>query len=176
MITQGCITALVNDSVRNEMIIQDVINQTEKQGTALVISDRKDHCYTLHSRLVAIGIDAKLLTGSTPSKERAQVIEDLNNGEGKALVATAQLIGEGFDLKSLSSIFLTIPIRFSGKVKQCIGRIIRIDEGKETPLIYDYVDVPGVLRSSYRDRLKAYKSIGVSLSDQDGSARERAAA
>ena len=28
----GCITALVNDPVRNELIIQDVINQTEKQG------------------------------------------------------------------------------------------------------------------------------------------------
>ena len=88
----------------------------------------------------------------------------------------AQLIGEGFDLQSLSSIFLTTPMRFSGKVKQCIGRIIRTDEGKETPLIYDYVDVPGVLRNSYKDRMKAYRSIGVSLPEKDSSARERAAA
>jgi superfamily II DNA or RNA helicase len=163
----GCITALVNDPNRNDLIVQDVISQAGRQGIALVTSDRKDHCEAFHSRLIASGIDAKLLTGSTPKKERTQVIQDLNKGEGKVLVATAQLIGEGFDLKSLSSIFMTTPIRFSGKVKQCVGRIVRTDEGKETPLIFDYVDVPGVLQNSYRDRQRAYRSIGVSQSSKD---------
>jgi superfamily II DNA or RNA helicase len=49
----------------------------------------------------------------------------------KVLVATGQLIGEGFDCKALSTLFLATPIRFDGRVIQYLGRVLRPATGKE---------------------------------------------
>jgi superfamily II DNA or RNA helicase len=54
-------------------------------------------------------------------------------------VATLQLISEGFDCSGLSSLFLTTPITFEGRLVQVIGRILRPARNK-VPVVYDYVD------------------------------------
>ncbi|MDX9894844.1 MAG: ATP-dependent helicase, partial [Desulfofustis sp.] len=64
---------------------------------------------------------------------------DLQAGELQVLVATLQLISEGFDCSGLSTLFLTTPITFEGRLLQVIGRIMRPAENK-SPCVYDYVD------------------------------------
>jgi superfamily II DNA or RNA helicase len=85
----------------------------------------------------------------------------LHEGKIRVLVATSQLIGEGFDLPALSNLFLTTPIKFDGRVKQYAGRILRTDPGKKPPTIFDYVDRTGVLEASFRARKKAYQELGI---------------
>jgi superfamily II DNA or RNA helicase len=162
---QYMISALVNDTKRNKIIIGDVIQRTGacSGGIALVISDRVSHCEELYKGISSQGIKACLLTGSVPVKERARIVEALNGNEAQVLVATAQLIGEGFDLKQLSSIFLATPIKFTGRVKQYIGRILRVTHGKEDALIFDYLDSNGMLKNSFQSRLWAYQDMGVKL-------------
>ena len=104
-----------------------------------------------------------LLTGAMSTARRAELIGELNSSNDHILVATAQLIGEGFDLRQLDSIFLATPIRFTGRVKQYIGRILRISEGKEEAVIYDYVDENGMLKNSFHSRLVAYEDLGVRI-------------
>jgi len=94
---------------------------------------------------------------------RKEIVRELKQGEVDVLVATSRLIGEGFDLKTMSSIFLATPVKFTGRLKQYIGRILRVAEGKEEAIIYDYIDIPRVLRSSFLSRLVAYKSMGVEV-------------
>jgi superfamily II DNA or RNA helicase len=73
------------------------------------------------------------------------------------LVATGQLIGEGFDCPALSTLFLATPIRFSGRVLQYLGRVLRPAPGKEKARVYDYVDENvGVLVNAARARARAY--------------------
>jgi superfamily II DNA or RNA helicase len=108
-------------------------------------------------------VSACLLTGSVPVKERSRIVEDLNDNRARVLVATAQLIGEGFDLKQLSSIFLATPVKFTGRVKQYIGRILRVTEGKDDALIFDYLDTNGMLKNSFSSRMSAYYDLGVKL-------------
>ena len=73
------------------------------------------------------------------------------------LVATGQLIGEGFDCPELSTLFLATPIRFSGRVLQYLGRVLRPAPGKDKALVYDYLDVKvGVLVNAARARTRAY--------------------
>ncbi len=161
---QGMLTALVEDQARNSQIVRDVINQIQTgKGIALIISDRVSHCRELYDNIAARGIEARLLTGKTPAKERAAIVEDLHQGKAQALVSTAQLIGEGFDLKDMSSIFMTTPVRFTGRVKQYIGRVLRVAEGKIESVIYDYVDRAGLLQHTFKSRLAAYTDMGVSL-------------
>ena len=57
--------------------------------------------------------------------------------DGKSI---ACLIGEGFDCKSLSTLFIATPIKFSGRVLQYLGRVLRPAPGKNKAVVYDYVD------------------------------------
>ena len=82
----------------------------------------------------------------------------LNQGRVRVLIATGQLIGEGFDHKALSPLFLATPIRFSGRVLQYLGRVLRPAEGKDKALVYDYVDSRvEVLQAAAKARQRIYR-------------------
>jgi superfamily II DNA or RNA helicase len=62
------------------------------------------------------------------------------------LIATIQLIGEGFDCSGLTVLVLATPVMFQGRLTQVVGRILRPGEGKR-PLVIDLVDSKvGLLR------------------------------
>ncbi len=150
---------LTCDDQRNRMIAEDVAREARRgQGVCLVLSDRKSHCETLRA-LLAFGhkIDAELLTGDLPREERKQVLEKVRDGRCRVLVATGQLMGEGIDCRELTKLFLTTPIRFSGRLVQYLGRVLRPLPGKERAVVYDYVDerVPA-LAAAARARRQVY--------------------
>jgi superfamily II DNA or RNA helicase len=159
---QLMLTELVRDEKRNDMIVEDVLAQANGHGIALALSDRKEHCKTLYD-LFRKRTKARLLTGDVAISRRKAILGELKNGQVNVLVATSQLIGEGFDVKALSSLFLTTPIRFTGKLKQCAGRILRTDDGKKAAVIFDYVDRAGVLQASFESRCSAYEQIGIEI-------------
>jgi len=67
------------------------------------------------------------------------------------------LVGEGFDRRDLSPLFLATPVKFSGRVMQYMGRVLRPAPGKLKARIYDYVDVNvDVLVAAARARQKVY--------------------
>ena len=70
-----------------------------------------------------------------------KVLQRINSGQVKAVIATGQLIGEGFDCKDLTTLFLATPIKFSGRLLQYLGRVLRPATGKKYARVYDYVDV-----------------------------------
>jgi superfamily II DNA or RNA helicase len=96
------------------------------------------------------------LTGQTPTKKRAQIIQDLQSGECLYLVATGQLIGEGFDLAGISTLALATPIKFSGRLIQYIGRALRPAPGKDKAVILDFVDEHPVFKYSAKSRMETY--------------------
>lgn len=152
------LSELTEDQSRNELIAQDVAKEVENGGgICLVFTDRKSHCDILRVLLARHGVESHLLTGDVKNGERRQVVEDLNAGRIKVLVATGQLIGEGFDCKELSTLFLATPIRFDGRLLQYLGRVLRPAPGKKTAKVYDYVDSKvGVLKASAAARRRVY--------------------
>ncbi len=151
---------LTADDPRNRLIASDVAIEAKKtDGICLVLSDRKQHCETLRA-ILTFGhkIAAEVLTGDVDAGQRAQILKELAEGNIKVLIATGQLLGEGFDCPNLSSLFLTTPIRFSGRVLQYIGRVLRPSPGKKQARIFDYVDVHvGVLQSAADARQRVYQ-------------------
>jgi len=152
------LSELTKNHSRNMLIVQDVIEEAQNGGgICLVLTDRKAHCETLAGLLEDKGIQADILTGDLSDTDRKTVVERLNTGRVKVLVATGQLIGEGFDCKELSTLFLTCPIKFSGRLLQYLGRVLRPAPGKEKARVYDYVDSRiGVLENAARGRQKVY--------------------
>ena len=153
---------LTADDERNRLIVSDIAQETEKSdGICLVLSDRKKHCEILKALLrYRHKIHAELLTGDLPSSERKAILNRLKSGEVRVLIATGQLIGEGFDCENLSTLFLSTPIRFSGRVVQYLGRVLRPTQvNTKKARVFDYVDSRvGVLRTAARERQKIYSS------------------
>jgi superfamily II DNA or RNA helicase len=150
---------LTQDDDRNRLIASDIAKEAEhNDGVCLVLSDRKKHCETLQSILrFKYKIPAGLLIGDLSAAERREVLDCLDKGEIKVLIATGQLIGEGFDRSDLSPLFLVTPIKFSGRVLQYLGRVLRPAPGKKKARVYDYVDIHvDVLKAMARARQRTY--------------------
>jgi superfamily II DNA or RNA helicase len=153
------LSELTQDDDRNHLIVCDVAKEVRSNGNGvcLVLSDRKEHCRTLADMLSEQGINADVLTGDTSNSVRKATVQRLNGGDTQVLIATGPLIGEGFDCKGLSSLFMTTPIRFDGRVTQYLGRVLRPSPGKGKPRVYDYVDRHvGVLKASAVARQRVY--------------------
>jgi superfamily II DNA or RNA helicase len=138
------------DAKRNRLIASTVGGE-RKFGLRLVLTDRKSHT----EKLAALIPGARALHSQI--KDREKVIDDARAGRFSVLVATGQLIGEGFDLPAISSVHLATPIKFRGRLLQYLGRALRPSDGKSSAEIYDYVDlaVP-VLAASWWSRRKIY--------------------
>lgn len=155
---QALLKALTTNNARNQLIVEDIIHESKiSQGTLLVVSDRVKHCDELAKLLEKQNIHAAILTGKIPADERADLVESIRNGEIKVLISTVQLIGEGFDCPDLQTLFLTTPIKFTGRLLQVVGRILRPAEGKK-PKVYDYVDPVNMLKSSAQARRLTYQN------------------
>lgn len=155
------LSELTEDKERNLLIASDIVNEIkELTGICLVLTDRKAHCKNLQAILkYRYKTESTVLTGDTPAPERKEVLEQLHTGGIRILIATGQLIGEGFDCKELSTLFLATPIKFSGRLLQYIGRVMRIAPGKKKAKIVDYIDVNvDVLNAAARSRQQIYNS------------------
>lgn len=153
------LSELTADDKRNHLIAADVAAEALKgQGVCLVLSDRKRHCEVLQSLLrYRYKIEAALLTGDVPPRQRKAVLEGIGAGEVRVLVATGQLVGEGFDCRDLATLFIATPVRFSGRLLQYLGRVLRPAPGKTRARVYDYVDsAVGPLAAAALARQRVY--------------------
>ena len=155
------LSELTTDTDRNILITSDVAREAlNSAGVCLVLSDRKAHCENLQSLLrYRNKVESELLTGDLPVSQRQEVVEKLNAKQVKVVIATGQLIGEGFDCKELTTLFLATPISFSGRVLQYLGRVLRPAPGKDLAHVFDYVDVHvEVLKKAAKSRQRVYRS------------------
>jgi len=148
---QALIKALVQHEGRNLQILGDIVKVAGEPegGTVLVVSDRVSHCRFFAEKLQQRGFRVRLLHGQLAQETRQEIVEAVRAGDVQVLVATLQLISEGFDCPGLSTLFLTTPISFEGRLLQVIGRIMRPAENKRAR-VFDYVDenVPALRRSA----------------------------
>ena len=137
------LSELTANDQRNRLIASDVAQEVKDQrGICLVLSDRKKHCETLHALLkYRHHVAAELLTGDLKIEQRREALQRIFRGEASVLIATGQLIGEGFDCRDLTTLFLATPVRFSGRVIQYLGRIMRPAPGKSLARVFDYIDI-----------------------------------
>ena len=154
------LSELTADTDRNVLIASDVAGETaESEGICLVLSDRKAHCENLQALLkYRFKLDAELLTGDLSQGERQTVIQRLNQKKANVVIATGQLVGEGFDCQNLSTLFLATPVSFSGRVLQYLGRVLRPAPGKNKARVFDYVDIHvDILVKAAKSRQKVYR-------------------
>ena len=80
------------------------------------------------------------------------------------ILSTGSLIGEGFDLPELDTLFLAMPISYKGRIIQYAGRLHRQHEDKSEIHIYDYVDTSsGLTISMFKKRLVGYRNMNYTI-------------
>jgi len=80
------------------------------------------------------GINAAIVTGETPKKEREQILEGFKAGRIK-VVANANTLTTGFDYPELDTIILARPTKSLALFYQMCGRAIRPCKGKDAWVI-----------------------------------------
>jgi len=144
--------ALIRDPIRNELIVRHLLLGIGKKN--LILSSRIEHLNLLVELLKnnAPKTRIALVTGQTAKKERLDLLNQTRDGQIDFLFST-QLADEGLDIRCLENLFLVTPTRNSSRIQQRVGRIMRLFEGKNPPVVYDFVDTrTKVLLSQYRSR------------------------
>jgi superfamily II DNA or RNA helicase len=155
---------LISDEIRNQLIIDDVVECYQEGRNSLILTGRVAHVDDLGEKLRKKIPNVICLKGGMGVKKTSKMMEEINSIPGTeafVLVATGSYIGEGFDEARLDTLFLAMPIAWKGTLQQYAGRLHRFSEHKKDVQIYDYVDLHvRMLEKMYGKRLKGYAAIG----------------
>lgn len=158
---------LINDSVRNQLIIDDVKREVVTGKKVLILTERKAHITILHQYLKQ-HCETITLSGEDKEATKKFKLKQIAEGNYQVLIATGQFIGEGTDIPSLDGLILAYPFAFEGKLIQYIGRVQRKNSN---PIIYDYRDSKiEYLDKLFKKRNKYY--LKLSAADQLKTAEE----
>ena len=156
--------SLSEDTVRNNLIVNDICKVVDSGRTPIILTNRTSHVTLLAEKLKNTIPNVITLTGSGSTKDKRDALlrlQAISPSEPLVIVATGKYVGEGFDYPRLDTLFLALPVSWKGLVAQYAGRLHRENEGKKDVRIYDYIDIhEPVCDSMYRKRLKGYASIG----------------
>ena len=149
-------TCMAEDKDRNELIL-DLLKENEN-NYCLILSDRLVGLQYLRDKLGLL-IDGSQ-TSKKAKKEREEAINKIRSKEEHYLFATLQLAREGLDIRPLNRLFLIAPTKNKAVLIQSVGRVERRDDGKETPIVYDFVDNGLYYDKAFKSRKTIYKKNG----------------
>ena len=143
------ITLLSDNKERNDLICEKVMNLYSLGKKQLVLCHRINQIKTLTDKISKF-CKVNSITGKVSQKDR--------DYDGDVIVATYALAKEGLDIPTLDVVHFATPQKDKAIVKQSAGRVERNVEGKEQPLVMDYVDVNiDYCNMCYRKRLNILK-------------------
>ncbi len=155
---------IVGNEMRNQLIIDDVVQCYEKDRNCIILTERTAHVELVTKALGKLIPDVISVMGTMGAKETRENMTRITNvpkDKPLILVSTGRYIGEGFDEPRLDTLFLAMPISWKGTLQQYAGRLHRLFEGKSELLIYDYADIHiRMFEKMYNKRLSGYASIG----------------
>ncbi|WP_369523186.1 DEAD/DEAH box helicase [Secundilactobacillus paracollinoides] len=162
--------AMTQSVDRNDLILNDIRENYQNGRHQLVLTQRKAHIELLKTTLEKEHLPVFELSGRQKPKENQAVVAEIEKQTAPyIIIATGSYIGEGFDVKSIDALLITMPVSWKGTVEQYVGRLNRDLDNKSDLLVYDYVDlfIP-MLARMYQKRLKAYRDLHYRvLSDED---------
>lgn len=165
------LTDLIQDEIRNKLIVDDILKVVSNSRTPIVLTRRIDHVQILKDMLSPHVKNVICLTGSGSTKEKRENMDALFKvppTEPLVIIATDSYAGEGFDYPRLDTLFITLPISWHGTAEQLTGRLHREYEGKRDVRIYDYIDAHApMLEQMYHKRSKGYANVGYRVVTRD---------
>lgn len=143
------------DTSRNKLILNAILPHLDKGHKILLLTERKEHIEIL-ALYLRNQTEILTISGDDSLKQRKLKHTQIKSGNFKVLIATGQLLGEGFDMEGFDVLVLAFPISFEGKLKQYIGRL----RGTGTKYIIDIRDpLIEFLERQFKKRKKLYERL-----------------
>ena len=144
---------IVKNQERNKAAIKAALSHSEP---TLVLVNQVEHAQWMADQLPnSVACFAKM-----GKKKRKAAMDDFKAGKVQRLVATS-LADEGLDLPVAAVLVLVSAGRSEIKTVQRTGRVLRIHEGKQGAIIYDFKDTfHGLMRKHAQKRRDIYAELG----------------
>ena len=124
------------DKIRAELYKSYLKFAKGRKGIIYAI-DRK-HAANITELYSAKGVSVCMIDGTTPAKERDEMISAFKAGSIQVIV-NVNIFSEGFDCPDIEFVQLARPTKSLSLYLQQVGRALRISDGKENSIILDNV-------------------------------------
>jgi superfamily II DNA or RNA helicase len=153
------LTEIIENVDRNNKIVE--IYSTFKRQTLILITDVKNgQGEWLKERLEECGASVEFLYGSISTKKRSEIIDSFEEGKIDVIIATT-IFDEGVSVKSIKVFINASGGKSKVKALQRLGRSLRIKDGKEKVLVFDFADSGNVYTERHSNmRKNHYKKAG----------------
>lgn len=152
-------TKLMSSQVYKHQIETLTRAYIEAGHKVLILADRTEFLEDLHTRLID---QSFLVTGKITGAETRQKIFDavVDFKGGVGLFGTQSIFSEGVSINPLSCVILATPINNEPLLRQIIGRVQRMCEGKLDPIVVDLIFDGNTGTKHFNSRRKTYMSFG----------------
>ena len=144
---------------RNKLIVDTWMQYVRDKRTVVFCASVK-HAQEIAELFRAQGIKAAAVSGGMKQSERREFQEKFVNREVQVLCA-CDLLNEGWDCPEIEVLFMARPTMSKVLYTQQLGRGMRLFEGKESLMVFDFVDNASVYNAPYSlhrlFRLKDYQ-------------------
>ncbi len=147
---QSEIEELMDDNAKTKAIVRELGQITKERKSILIFASSVAHAKHIVEQFQDIhGIEAGIVTGDTPSGERAELLarfkgQAITNGlfgdvkHPLQVMVNMNVLTTGFDATNIDCIVLLRPTLSAGLYVQMVGRGCRLHEGKKDTLVLDY--------------------------------------
>ncbi len=135
---QNQLESVINVKNRNELIVKEYL-KTSPNEKAIVFCISVNHANEIRNEFLARGIACQAVHGNMPDKERERYLKDFREGYIKIL-ANCQLLTEGYDEPSITTLLMARPTCSRTLYIQMIGRGSRLFPTKKICKIIEFTD------------------------------------
>ena len=132
--------AAANTLDNNQAVVSEVIRLGADRKSWLFFCTGVEHAQDVRDEIRSRGITAECVTGETPKKERARILDDFKAGRIQALT-NANVLTTGFDAPSIDLIAMLRATLSPTLYVQMVGRGFRVSPTKDDCLILDFAGV-----------------------------------
>jgi len=130
----------INNDDRNNIIVKSYLDYATDRNHTIIFASGIDHANAITKCFQDNGIDARSIDSTLDSIQRKNTLEDFKNGKFKVLV-NISILTTGFDFPALDCVIMARSTKSRILYMQCLGRVLRLSEGKENALIIDIDDI-----------------------------------
>lgn len=156
--------AIVKNTARNKLVAQLADRLIKlNEGPIVILFKQLEHADLLKEQLSILGYtEVPIIKGSTASKKRETVINQMKNEEIPVVLASENILGTGSSITSLAGAINAAGGRSENLLIQKLGRIVRNRNTNQRPYFIDFDDINYFSKQSnsrYRNCLEHYNDV-----------------
>ncbi len=132
---------------RNKLIVDTYLAYAENHNTVIFCASVA-HADMIRDLLRKEGVSVESVSGRLPEVKRKRILSEYERGSVKVLCA-CDLLNEGWDSPKTDVLFMARPTMSRTVYLQQLGRGVRKHEGKESLIVFDFVDNAGLFNMPF---------------------------